>query len=77
MTSVRRWSDLSPQQQRGIAGAAVVQVALFLAAIVSVRRTPEERIRGSRLGWTLACFVNWIGPLAWFAVGRRREPAGQ
>ena len=73
----RRWSDLSPEQQRGIAAAAVVQLALLVAALVSVRRTPEDRIRGSRTAWTLACFVNWIGPLAWFAVGRRRAPGGQ
>ncbi len=73
----RRWSDLSAQQQRGVAAATVVQLALFLAAIVSVRRTPAERIRGSRTAWTLACFVNWIGPLAWFAVGRRPAPGDQ
>lgn len=74
---MRPWSELGPHQQRGIAGAAAVQLALLAAALVSVRRTPQERIRGNRTVWTLACFVNWIGPLAWFTVGRRRVPAAQ
>lgn len=73
----RRWSQLSPRQQRGIAGAGAVQIVLMVAALVSVRRVPEDRIRGSRTAWTLACFVNWIGPLAWFAVGRRPSSPAQ
>lgn len=77
MATARSWSDLTPRQQRGVAGAGAVQLVLFLAAIISVRRTPQERIRGSRTAWTLACFVNWIGPLAWFAIGRRPAPGDQ
>jgi hypothetical protein len=72
MSGRRRWSELSTTQQRGVAAAAVGQVALFLAAALSIRRTAPERVRGPKAVWYAACFVNWIGPLAWFAVGRRR-----
>jgi hypothetical protein len=66
------WSDLTPQQRRGVTAAGVAQVALFLAAVVSIHRTPEERVRGRKGGWYALSLVNWVGPIAWFAVGRRR-----
>jgi hypothetical protein len=72
MAPRRSWSELPPAHRRGIGGAAVVQVALWLAALVSIRRTPADRVRGPKWAWTLASFVNFIGPLAWFTVGRRR-----
>jgi hypothetical protein len=73
----RRWNDLTDAQRRGIAAGGAAQVALALAAALSIRRTPPERVRGRKGAWYLACLVNWAGPLAWFAVGRRRTPRDQ
>ncbi|MCU0313115.1 MAG: hypothetical protein MUC84_03525 [Solirubrobacteraceae bacterium] len=70
----RRWSDLTEAQRRGIAAGGAAQLALALAAAISIHGTPEDRVRGRKGAWYLACLVNWAGPLAWFAVGRRRAP---
>jgi bacteriorhodopsin len=67
----KRWSELSGRQQAAIA-AAVVQAALAAATLWDLRRRPSARIRGSKKLWVVAAFVNFVGPLAYFTVGRRR-----
>jgi len=67
----KRWSELSGRQQAAIA-AAVVQAALAAATLWDLRRRPSAQIRGSKKLWVGAAFVNFVGPLAYFTVGRRR-----
>lgn len=68
----RKWSELSTGHRRGIVFFGVVQVALLVAALVDIRRRPQEEIRGNRRVWALVSFVNFVGPIAYFAFGRRR-----
>jgi hypothetical protein len=68
----KRWSELSGRQQAAIAAAAVVQAALAVATLWDLRRRPSVHIRGSKKLWVAAAFVNFVGPLAYFTVGRRR-----
>lgn len=68
----KRWSELSTGQRRGIVLSGVVQVALLGAALVDIWRRPEEEIRGNKRVWALVAFVNFVGPIAYFAFGRRR-----
>jgi len=49
-----------------------VQVALLAAALVDLRRRPADQINGSKAVWSAVAFVNFLGPLAYFAFGRRR-----
>lgn len=62
-----------------MAVVGIAQVALLLAALASIARTPAGDVRGPKWAWTLGAFVNWVGPLGWFAFGRRRDraPRGQ
>ena len=75
MTSRRSWSDLTPRQRGGVLIAAFIQLALLATALRDLRRRPSEEVNGSKALWTLACFVNFVGPLAYLRFGRRREPA--
>lgn len=68
----KRWQDLSTGQRRGIVLSGVVQFTLLSAALVDIWRRPEEKIRGSKRLWALAAFVNFVGPIAYFAFGRKR-----
>ena len=68
----RRWSELSGRQQTTIAAAAAVQAALAVATLWDLRHRPSAQIRGSKKLWVAAAFVNFIGPLTYFTVGRRR-----
>jgi len=68
----QRWSELSPRRRRAIVVLGVAQVSLQVCALVDLRRRPAGEVRGSKRLWAAASFVNWIGPLAYFAAGRRR-----
>jgi hypothetical protein len=67
----KRWRDLSPAQQRAIAAAGVVQVSLQVAALVDLRRRKPRQVNGDKRLWAAASFVNYVGPLAYFAFGRK------
>jgi hypothetical protein len=68
----RRWSDLSGPQKAGVITAGAIQLTLQAAALVDLRRRPADRIKGSKAAWAAASFVNTLGPIAYFAFGRRR-----
>ncbi|MGZ4269697.1 MAG: PLDc N-terminal domain-containing protein [Solirubrobacteraceae bacterium] len=71
MTRRRRWCDLSERQRAAIVALSVVQVSLQLAALVDLWRRPARRVRGDKRLWAAATFVNFAGPIAYFARGRR------
>jgi hypothetical protein len=68
----KRWSDLSPGQQRATVAAGIVELGMKVAALVDLRRRPAEEIRGPKALWVALLFVNFVGPAAYFAVGRKR-----
>ena len=67
----RTWAQLSGAQKRAILVAATVQLVLQAAALWDLRRRPAGEVRGSKRWWTVAAFVNIVGPIAYFVVGRR------
>lgn len=67
----RHWGDLSPTQRRVIIAAGVVQVALAAAAWTDLARRPASRVRGPKAAWAAAIAVNFVGPISYFAWGRR------
>ena len=66
-----RWSELTRNQQRGILAGAAVQLVLQAVTLWDLRQRSADELRGSKRWWTVAAFVNFIGPIAYFAVGRR------
>ncbi len=50
-----------------------VQVALAAAAYRDLARRDRADLRGSKLFWSLALLVNWIGPISYFVYGRHRR----
>ena len=74
MNTRRRWADLGPTARTGIVVAGVAQFGLLGAALVDISRRRPDQIQGPRWAWVMASFVNFVGPLAYFAVGRRRAP---
>lgn len=67
----RRWKDLSSGQRTAIVALAVGQVALAGAAWVDLARRPPEAVRGPKAAWAIGIAVNWVGPIAYFTLGRR------
>jgi len=66
-------TDLSPAMQLAIAALIVVQLTLQISALVSLVRTPVERISlgGRKWVWALVIVLGEvIGPIIYFAAGR-------
>ena len=66
-------SDLTADQKKGVGILSAVQFLLAGAALVDIWRRPGSEIQGSKVAWSAACAVNFIGPIAYFVFGRRRN----
>ena len=66
----RKWSDLSPTQQKVTAVAGVLEVVLTTAMLVDLARRPASQVRGPKALWRTLSAVQPVGPLAYFAFGR-------
>lgn len=73
MDMARRWSDLTPQQQVGAAVTGAVQLALAVTAWTDLAKRPASRVNGKKAMWAVIIGVNFVGPIAYFAFGRRRD----
>jgi hypothetical protein len=67
----KQWSDLSEAQQRAIYVGGAIEAVLTLLALRDLARRPSGSVRGPKAAWVLGCVVQPLGPLAYFAVGRR------
>lgn len=70
----KRWSDLSDREKTTILVMASVQISLAATAWVDLARRPAELVRGPKGAWALGIAVNFVGPIAYFTIGRRRAP---
>jgi hypothetical protein len=71
----KRWSEMTPEQRIFTVVGAVIQMALLAAALRDISRRPADQIRGSKRAWRTASFVNFVGPIAYFLLGRKRQAA--
>ena len=67
----RRWSDFSRRQQTAIVLGAIAELIMTTIALRDLAHRPATQVRGWKLPWVLAFFVQPIGPVAYFLVGRR------
>lgn len=67
------WSQLTKCQRSAIVAGAVVQVTLLTAAQIDIARRSAVDIRGPKVLWRILTLINFIGPIAYFAIGRRRS----
>lgn len=69
----KSWAELSSRQQGAIVVGAVVQVGLMSAALLDLRKRTPEELNGPKAAWVAACFVNYVGPISYFILGRKRQ----
>lgn len=70
----KQWRDLSPRGRFVVAVAAAVELSLKVLAWRDLARRPAAEVRGPKVVWFAATFINAFGPIAYFLVGRRRTP---
>ena len=68
----KQWQNFTDRQKRGIVLLGALQITLLVAALIDIRRRPADAINGSKRLWTAVVFINGIGPIAYFVVGRKR-----
>lgn len=72
-----RWAQLGTGGRMAVVAAGAVQVGLLGAALVDLGRREAGAVNGPRWAWVLASFVNFVGPIAYFSFGRRRDVPGR
>ena len=71
----QRWSDLSDRQQMALLTLASVQLSLSATAWADLVTRPAALVNGRKGVWAAVIGVNFLGPIAYFARGRR--PRGE
>jgi Phospholipase_D-nuclease N-terminal len=66
---------LDPAQRRWILLLGAVQTGLLAAALHDLARRPAAELTAPKPVWVAACFVNIVGPLAYFLLGWRSASA--
>lgn len=67
----KKWSDLTISQRRAICVAGAAEGTITAVALWDIAHRPAGTVRGPKAVWVLAFFVQPVGPLAYFAKGRR------
>ena len=67
----KKWSDLTTAQQAVVLVAGSVQLALAATAWVDLATRDASEIDGSKVKWAAIIAVNFVGPLTYFAKGRK------
>ena len=70
----KRWADLSGCQRIGIVVGGTIQFGLLVTGLWDLSHRKPAEIRGDRRLWFGLMFINWIGPLVYFAYGRKESP---
>ena len=71
----KKWSDLTPTQQRLVVALSVVEVVVTTVAVADLVRRPAAQVRGSKAVWAVGMLVQPVGPLAYLGFGRLPDAA--
>ena len=67
----KKWSELSSTQQKAIIVGGAIEVVLTTAAYIDLIARDPALVRGSKPLWALGLVIQPVGPLAYFAFGRK------
>ena len=67
----KQWKELSQARRCMIIAAGIIQLSLQAIALRDIARRSPSQVNGSKAGWVAASFINFAGPLAYFAKGRK------
>ncbi len=66
-----KWQDMNNGQRVGVVLVGIIQIALLAAALRDIRKRDAEELRGSKTMWRAISLINFIGPITYFALGRK------
>ncbi|GAA3217299.1 PLDc N-terminal domain-containing protein [Oerskovia jenensis] len=71
MAHKKSWSDLSSGKKALVVVGSLVQISLTVAGYRDLARRSPDEVEGPKIAWGVAMLVNWVGPIAYFARGRK------
>jgi hypothetical protein len=71
----KTWKEMSPAARASFVAIGIAQVSLMIAAQRDISKRPAEQINGPKAAWRMAAMINFIGPMGYFVLGRKRPGA--
>ncbi|MDP9999516.1 MULTISPECIES: hypothetical protein [Pseudarthrobacter] len=68
----KTWKEMSPAARASFVAVGIAQVSLMIAAQRDISKRPAELINGPKAAWRMASMINFIGPMGYFVLGRKR-----
>ncbi|QOD04232.1 hypothetical protein [Pseudarthrobacter sp. BIM B-2242] len=68
----KTWKEMSPAARASFVAIGIAQVSLMIAAQRDISKRPAELINGPKAAWRMASMINFIGPMGYFVLGRKR-----
>lgn len=68
-----KWNSLPKPARRLIRSGGIIQLVLLGTAHGSLSARDPHQINGSKGMWRAATLVSFVGPVAYFAFGRRHH----
>jgi bacteriorhodopsin len=72
MGQKRSWADMSAAEKTGLVILGTLQVGLLALTLWDIAHRTDDEVRGDRRMWAGLAFINWLGPLAYFTIGRKQ-----
>ena len=72
MRNKKRWSEMSNPQRVGVVVMGIVQISLAAAAWADLAKREPDQVNGPKGRWAGLIGINFVGPILYFTVGRRR-----
>jgi hypothetical protein len=69
----KQWKDVPRRQKKRLAIVALVELVLTTVALWDLTHRPAAQVRGKKLVWALASFVQPVGPISYLLFGRKRS----
>ncbi|GMA23986.1 hypothetical protein GCM10025864_17450 [Luteimicrobium album] len=71
MARKKSWSELSGGKKLLVVVVSLAQISLTVAGYRDLAKRSADEVEGSKLAWGVAMLANWVGPIAYFAKGRK------
>lgn len=69
----KRWAEMSNVQRVGVVVMGIVQISLAAAAWADLAKREPDQVKGPKVRWAGIIAINFVGPILYFTVGRRRS----
>lgn len=73
MRRKKKWSEMSNLQRTGVVVMGIIQISLAIAAWTDLAKRDASRVNGPKGRWAGIISINFVGPILYFAVGRRDD----